>query len=284
MTRLVVSGKTIDEAIARGLTELQVPRDRVDVSVLEQPSKGFLGFGSREAKVELTVKMELTTDRIEEKVVIHNAQTAIDTITEARPGEFAGSVEVDVNAREDEDVPAGNALNREIPAAGELIVSEGEADVEPLSLDEALSAGENFLLDVTEAMGLAIALQLEETEEGFIFTIESEDELGMLIGRRGHTLDALQYLCNIVANRYSDAYLRIILDAENFRARRQETLEVLADRLAGKVYRTHRDVVLEPMSAHERKIIHSHLQSNNNVRTYSKGEEPRRCVVITYKH
>jgi spoIIIJ-associated protein len=104
-----------------------------------------------------------------------------------------------------------------------------------------------------------------------------------MIGRRGQTLDALQYLANIVANRYSDSYLRIVLDAENFRDRRKKTLEDLADRLAGRVLKTRKEIVLEPMPAAERKVIHAKLQSHGAVKTYSKGEEPNRRVVITPK-
>lgn len=105
----------------------------------------------------------------------------------------------------------------------------------------------------------------------------------MLIGRRGGTLDALQYLVNIVANRYSDSHLRIVLDAEDFRERRRKTLEELSDRLAGRVIRTRKEVVLEPMTPHERKVIHSQLQNHPKVRTFSKGDEPNRRVVIALK-
>jgi spoIIIJ-associated protein len=112
----------------------------------------------------------------------------------------------------------------------------------------------------------------------------SGSELGLLIGRRGQTLDALQYLVNIIANRHSDSFLRIILDAENFRERRRKTLEQLAMRLASKVIRSGKEMVLEPMSPQERKIIHSRLQDHPEVKTFSKGEEPNRRVVIALKN
>ncbi len=108
-------------------------------------------------------------------------------------------------------------------------------------------------------------------------------ELGILIGRRGQTLDALQYLINIVANRYSDKHVRILLDAENFRERRKKTLEELSVKLASRVIRTKKEVTLEPMSAQERKIIHAQLQNHPQVKTYSKGEEPNRRIVIAAK-
>lgn len=202
MKKIVVKGKTIEEAIRAGLHQLNTTEDRVLVQVLEQPSKGLFGLiGSREAKVEL----ELKPDALEETAV--------------------------------------------------------------------------FLHDIFTAMELDITLEQQESKEGTIFHIQGSD-LGILIGRRGQTLDALQYLANIVANRFSESHVRIILDAENFRERRRKTLEDLALRLASKVERTKKEVMLEPMSAQERKMIHARLQTHPTVKTYSKGDEPNRRIVI----
>jgi len=205
MTKIIASGKTIEEAEKNGLAQLNVEKNRVKVVVLEQPTKGFLGFGSKDAKVEL----ELLPDSKEE--------------------------------------------------------------------------AERFIVDVAEAMGLHIKTEWLENKDGMQLSISCEVDLGLLIGRRGQTLDALQYLTSIVANRYSDEHIRIVLDAENFRERRRNTLEELADRLAAKVIRTRKEVVLEPMSPHERKIIHSKLQGSTKVRTYSKGDEPNRRIVIALR-
>ncbi|GLX71551.1 RNA-binding cell elongation regulator Jag/EloR [Paenibacillus glycanilyticus] len=208
MKKIVASGKTVDDAVRSGLTQLNVTKDRVKVLVTEQPSKGLFGFGLigvREAKVEL-----------------------------------------------------------------ELIP------------DPTIEA-EQFLRDVAEAMGLTIAIERKTTKEATYLSVSGGGDIGMLIGRRGQTLDALQYLVNIVANRYSDSHLRIVLDAEDFRERRRKTLEELSERLAGRVIRTKKEVVLEPMSSHERKVIHSQLQNHPRVKTYSKGDEPNRRVVIALK-
>lgn len=206
MTKILASGKTIDDAVKNGLAQLQVAEDRVKVVVIEQPSKGFLGLiGSKDAKVEL----ELIPDAKEE--------------------------------------------------------------------------AEKFISDVAKAMGLQVRLSWQESKEGLLLSIACDGDLGMIIGRRGQTLDALQYLVTIVANRYSDNHIRIVLDAENFRERRRKTLEELSDRLAGRVIRTRTEVVLEPMAPHERKIIHSQLQGHPKVRTFSKGDEPNRRVVIALK-
>ncbi|MCM3627623.1 protein jag [Paenibacillus glycanilyticus] len=206
MKKIVASGKTIDDAVRSGLTQLNVTMDRVKVLVTEQPSKGLFGLiGVKEAKVEL-----------------------------------------------------------------ELIP------------DPTIEA-EQFLRDVAEAMGLTIAIERKQTKEATYLSVSGGGDIGMLIGRRGQTLDALQYLVNIVANRYSDSHLRIVLDAEDFRERRRKTLEELSERLAGRVIRTKKEVVLEPMSSHERKVIHSQLQNHPRVKTYSKGDEPNRRVVIALK-
>lgn len=206
MTKILASGKTIEDAVRNGLAQLQVTEDRVKVVVVEQPAKGFLGLiGAKDAKVEL----ELIPDPKEE--------------------------------------------------------------------------AERFIREVAHAMGLDVQLTWSDTKEGSLLAVSCSGDLGMLIGRRGQTLDALQYLATIVANRYSDNHIRIVLDAENFRERRRKTLEELSERLAGRVIRTRKEVVLEPMVPHERKIIHSQLQSHSKVRTFSQGDEPNRRVVIALK-
>lgn len=205
MKKLQVSGKTVEEAVRNGLSQLGVGEDRVKVTVLEQSSKGLFGLiGTKEARVEL----ELLPDGVEEA--------------------FA------------------------------------------------------FLRDVAAAMGLDVSVEREEDDEVVKINVKGSD-LGLLIGRRGQTLDALQYLVNIVANRHSDHHLRIVLDAEQFRERRRNTLEALADRMALRVIKTRKDIVLEPMTSQERKIIHTRLQGHDEVNTYSQGDEPNRRIVIALK-
>jgi spoIIIJ-associated protein len=202
MKKIVVSGKSVEEAVKLGLAELNTTEDRVKVFVLQHGSKGFFGLiGTKEAKIEL----ELIPDALEQTIL--------------------------------------------------------------------------FLNEIFLAMNLLVTVEKQITEEAITFNLIGTD-LGILIGRRGQTLDSLQYLVNIVANRFSKTHLRIILDAENFRERRKKTLEELANRLAGRVIRFKKEVVLEPMSPQERKIIHFQLQDHAIVKTFSKGEEPNRRVVI----
>lgn len=206
MNKITVTGKTVEEAIETGLKQLNVPRERVEVQILEHPSKGLFGLlGAKEAKVELEVK--------------------------------------------------------------------------PDAVEEAI----RFIEEIASAMKLDLQVDRLDTDEHVMLKLSSKDDIGILIGRRGQTLDALQYLVNIAAHRVADSHIRIILDAENFRERRQKTLEDLASRLADKAIRSKREVMLEPMPSHERKIIHTFLQDHPHVRSYSKGEEPNRRIVIGHK-
>ncbi|MDR0267902.1 RNA-binding cell elongation regulator Jag/EloR [Paenibacillus sp.] len=234
MSKVVASGKTVEEAVRHGLAQLGVSKDRVSVNIVSQPSKGFLGLiGVKEAKVELTLLPEPTPVQVE------TASTL--------------------------------PLDPVLPEA-----EETQSDIDPY--EEAVQ----FIKDVGKSMGLDVTVDVQRAKDITTLHILGPD-LGLIIGRRGQTLDALQYLANIVANRYSDSFIRIVLDAENFRERRKKTLEDLADRLASRVIRSRKEVVLEPMSSQERKVIHSRLQDHPQVKTYSKGEEPNRRIVITLK-
>ncbi|SES22771.1 RNA-binding cell elongation regulator Jag/EloR [Salipaludibacillus aurantiacus] len=153
-----------------------------------------------------------------------------------------------------------------------------EVKVKPDPIKEALL----FLRDTIDKMGVSASVETEERDEGMFLNITGS-EIGVLIGKRGQTLDSLQYLVNLVANRQSENYVRIYLDAEGYRARRKEALVTLAERLSDKALRTGREVRLEPMSAHERKIIHTALQDVKGVSTFSDGQEPHRRIVVVPK-
>lgn len=162
------------------------------------------------------------------------------------------------------------------------LIGSREAEVEVVRLSDPLQDAVAFLTQVAEKMGVTVDISPEE-KEGYTLLNLRGSQLGMLIGRRGQTLDALQYLTNIVANKEHVGYTRFVIDAENYRQRRKETLEKLADRLVDKVKRQKREVRLEPISPLERKIIHTRVQMYDGIETYSEGEEPHRRVVITLK-
>jgi spoIIIJ-associated protein len=199
------TGKTVQEAVALALEELNLDEDRVDIEVLDEGGKGIFGLiGSKTARVRVSVK-----------------EIAADTAV-------------------------------------------------------------RFLQDVLDKMGLKAEIEVEENGDSLLIRIKGKD-CGIIIGRRGETLDAIQYLTSLVVNRTSERYTRVTIDIENYRSKREETLEKLANRLADRVVRYRRNVTLEPMNPYERRIIHSCLQNNNFVETYSVGDEPNRKVVITLK-
>ena len=199
------SGKSVEEALRLALIDLDATREQVEVDVLDEGSKGFLGLGAKEAKIRVTKKND----------VIEIAKVFLNNVLK------------------------------------EMNIS---AEIEAVLLDEVMNV--NMI----------------------------GEDMAILIGKRGQTLDSLQYLLSLVVNKNRDEYLRVVLDTENYRAKRKETLESLAEKLAMKVKKSRKNVILEPMNPYERRIIHSALQNNPNVSTKSEGDEPYRKVVIYYDY
>lgn len=205
MNKVTSTGQTVEEAVESALKELETSREHVDIRVIDEGKKGFLGiFGAKPAVVE-----------------VHKV---FNPVVEA----------------------------------------------------------EKFLKNVIEQMGVNASIEKKQQDNQVTFNL-SGDKVAILIGKRGQTLNSLQYLTHLVANRYSDVYYSVIVDAQNYRKKRKETLHNLAKRLADKAVRTKREVVLEPMPSYERKIIHASLYHHDRVKTYSKGSEPNRYIVISPK-
>lgn len=254
MKTLRMTGKTVDEAIEKALSELGRTLDEVQVTILEAPSKGFLGFGAKPAVIEVT------------------AEEAAPAEPEAPQKES----EPEITAPEKEPAAeAAEVQEEEIPVRAERMKATPEEEA------EAAERGKAFLLGVLEKMNLSVMIEKMRASERVVLHIRGKD-LGILIGKHGQTLDALQYLTNLAANKGSGSHVSIMVDVENYRSRREETLKNLARRLAGRVKRSRTKVVLEPMNGYERKIIHMALQDNPMVRTESEGEDPYRHVVIYY--
>ncbi len=207
MKTVEITGKTIDEAVEKGLEELGIGRDNAEIEVLCEPSNGLFGFiGTRSAKVKIGIKRE--------------------------PGELA----------------------------------------------------RHFIEQMVEKMGLEnVQVKNEKENDNIIFIDIVGENLGVLIGKRGQTLNSIQYLTNLVVNKNFKKFSRVIVDVEGYRQRREGTLKNLAENLAQKVIRGKRNIVLEPMIPQERRIIHTALQNHSSVATYSQGDEPYRKVVITLK-
>lgn len=238
---ITLSAKTLDDAITEALVQLGVTSDRLDYIVVEKGSEGFLGIGRKQAVIKARRKQE---------------EKPVKEYSHARK-------------------PAGE----EKPEVKSAPKKEAElAKVEPQTIETC----EKFIYDVMNAMGMEdVKVTSAVDEEGALSINMEGSNMGILIGKRGQTLDSLQYLTNRVANKMQDGYVRVKLDTEDYRRRRKETLENLAKNIASKVKRTRKTVSLEPMNPYERRIIHSALQSDPAVSTHSEGEEPYRRVVVT---
>ncbi len=206
----IFTGKTVEDAVTNALVQLETTSDNIEYEVLEKGSTGFLGMGSKPAKIQARIK---------------------------------------------------------------------EVEVSEVSIEDTCV---EFLSKVFEAMNLVVKINVTVLEEE-VYVDLIGDDMGVLIGKRGQTLDSLQYLLSLVINKNSENYLRVKLDTENYRERRKETLENLAKNIAFKVKRTKKSVSLEPMNPYERRIIHSALQNDRYVTTKSEGEEPFRHVVVVLK-
>ncbi len=243
------TGKTVDEAIQAAVAELGVAANDLEIEVLETPSKRLFGlFGETPAKIRAAVR-----------------EPEPPVVVEEEP------------ARVEEE-----PVKPEPPAIEPVLEpSPVEESAEPSNHEQPIKAAEDFLQEVFAAMKLEVEIEVTHAEDTCLLDLRGKG-LGVLIGRRGQALDALQYLLNLAVNRkHTDDRIYFILDVEDYRSRREEALIKLAKGVAERAIKTRREVRLEPMNRHERKIIHTVLQENPRVETHSTGEEPYRCVIVT---
>ena len=266
---ITVSAKTLDDAITEALVQLGVTSDRLDYIVVEKGSEGFLGIGRKQAVIKARRKRE--EKPVEETVEESKVETPVkeevkpEKKTEKKPAKEHSHTKKNVREEKPE------------------VKSEPKKEVELAKVEpQTIETCEKFVYDVMNAMGMDdVKVTSVVDEEGALSINMEGSNMGILIGKRGQTLDSLQYLTNRVANKMQDGYVRVKLDTEDYRRRRKETLENLAKNIASKVKRTRKTVSLEPMNPYERRIIHSALQSDPAVSTHSEGEEPYRRVVVT---
>lgn len=269
-------GVDVEEAVKLALIDLKVPREEVTVTVLEQPSKGFFGIGSKLAKVRVEkIKVEeKKPEKSEEPLKEVKKEKSQNKENKEHRNNKKNKKERKEHRKENKLEEQGSDLT-ESSLNIEVVNKEELQDVDS---HEAL----DFLKDVTEKMGLSMNLKAK-TGDAIVYIEMDGKDSGTIIGKRGQTLDAIQYLTSLVINKNSEKYIKVVVDAENYRAKRQKTLEQLANRLAAKVIRTKKYVRLEPMNPYERKVIHATLQQNPDITTRSEGEEPYRRVVIELK-
>lgn len=257
MEYIEVTGKSVDEAITNACLKLETSSDKIEYEVIDKGSNGLFGiFNSKPAKIKARVKSGVDSVDEEFKEFEKNEKKVINE-----------TIEVKKEASKKEAVKAEKAVKAEPKAV--------------LSNEEIESRINNFLNDMFEAMEISVEVKITfDTEDECVNVELLGDNMGLLIGKRGQTLDSIQYLTSLVVNKGKEKYVRIKVDTENYRQRRKDTLESLAKNIAYKVKRSRRSVALEPMNPYERRIIHSALQNDKFVSTKSEGEEPFRHVVV----
>ncbi len=251
-----ITGKSVEDAFMNAIVELETTSDNIGYDVIDKGSNGILGFGSRPAKIKAWVKSEVEAE--EEKAA------EVKSTEAAAPA--ASSDKADVTSDNSDEVLS--------EPHKKMVVT---CDVDKVIRD--------FLDNMFKAMDMDVNIDIKINEEEGCVNVElGGDEMGLLIGKRGQTLDSIQYLVSLVVNKENEKYMRVKVDTEDYRKRRKETLESLAKNIAYKVKRSKRPVSLEPMNPYERRIIHSALQNDKFVATRSEGEEPFRHVIVYLKN
>ena len=270
-----MTGKTEEEAIRKALAELGLERDDVSVEILERAKSGFFGIGASPAKVRVSYGLEEEAAPAPAAPVkaekVEKVEKRAEEPRKAAPKQGKRkSEEKRTEKREEKPAPKAEAVEAAAP-----VVDLGEQ-----CTDDKAKEITAFLTGLLQHMNSAAAVKVYMDEEGRYKVILEGEKLGALIGRRGETLDAIQQLTNYSVNRGNDKRVRVHIDAENYRLKREQSLEHLAQKVAAKVLKYRRNVTLEPMNAYERHVIHTALQDVEGVTTYSMGTEPNRRVIV----
>ncbi|MBR2860743.1 MAG: protein jag [Clostridia bacterium] len=249
---LEIEGESVDQALYLGLEQMKLSIDEIEMEVLEYGKKGFMGIGNKPAKVRLTEREEAVVPEF--------------ILNKDKPKEKPRREKRDRREKREKSEETFVATGEYFPEGTEFVENEVT----------------EFLKGLMEHVGVNGTVKAANTDNGLLVNLEGDD-MGVLIGRRGETLDAVQYLASLVYNKDKNDYHRVTVDTENYRKKRENTLIRLAKKKAAQVSRTGKKVVLEPMSPFERRIIHFALQNDKFVTTYSEGEEPNRHLVIDKK-
>lgn len=296
-----ITAKTVDEAITKACLELETSSDNLEIQVVREGTSGFFGIGSKPAIIKVRKKVE------EEEFDILKELKKEETKKERKAPVYKEpkkEVKKEIKKEAPKEQPKKEVkkeapkpikkenkpvVKEEVPVKAEKKPEMKREERKPVvRTEEQIKAmeqdGRKFLEGVFKAMELPVEINMNYDKENDCLEIDfSGEDMGILIGKRGQTLDSLQYLTSLVVNKEQQDYVRVKLDTENYRSRRKDTLENLARNIAYKVKKTRKPVVLEPMNPYERRIIHSALQGNKFVETYSEGNEPYRHVVVVYK-
>ncbi len=267
MNYVIKTGKSVDEAVREALSELNISRENAEIEVLDEGQKGFLGLiGSKDATVKVWQKEDETKSILNE---IFNEEIESEKSQDA----VQNDVELEIENNE-------VSSNDEKEVQEVIDVEESLKSIEEEN-EEILATAREFISKILETLELENIVEMELDDNTLNINVNGdENRLGILIGKRGVTLDSIQYILNLLVNKKSSRYIRVNLDSSGYREKRKETLINLANKMANKVTKTGRSVKLEPMNSYERKIIHTALQDYEGVLTHSEGKDPFRKVVI----
>lgn len=281
MNHVEATGKTIEDAVRSGLVQLGLTRDEVTVEVLAEPKSGFLGIGSKPAVVRVTAKEEAEHVLQRQQEDVRKAEEAEKQTAATETKAVAEPQSASESAADPAEPETASPADDGEDSVTDSPAEESADSVEDFTAEEAAAKAREFLQEVLKNMGMQVMIEKMIKPDKIILHLHGKN-LGILIGKHGQTLDALQYLTNLTTNQGKETRHFIMLDVENYRHRREETLKQLALRLSGRVKKKGDKVVLEPMNGYERKIIHVALQDAEHVRTESEGQDPYRHVVIYY--
>ncbi|WP_146553806.1 RNA-binding cell elongation regulator Jag/EloR [Rummeliibacillus sp. SL167] len=269
MKQITQIGATVEEAVLLALHELNLTRKQVDVEIIQEAKKGFLGFGARKAQVRVTEKqVEKPSTEQEFKKEPEEALGSASILQEEQSQSIV-----------DTKISAISTLD-ESPPIDKIENVEEQEEFEKIDYTEAIKQAKTYITNIAFQLGVQdLEIEVEQKGKNINFQLSSE-KAALLIGKRGQTLNALQQLTQLVVHQYIKRFVLVQLDVGNYRKKRQQSLELLANRMADKAVHTGRKVELEPMPANERKIIHHVLADRVDVETYSKGEDLKRHLVI----
>ncbi len=280
MEYVEISAKTLDDAITKACIQLGISSDNLEYKVISEGSSGFLGIGSKPAIIKArrmvpTVEEEFFAELKNEE--IKKAEPVKKETAAVKPAKVEKKPEIKAEPKQEK-----TAVKKEEPekkSEERVVTPKTEEEIQVM-----MKTAKEFLDGVFKSMNLEVTMEMKYDQEDGCLDIDfAGPEMGILIGKRGQTLDSLQYLTSLVVNKEQNEYIRVKLDTENYRKRRKDTLENLAKNIAFKVKKTRKPVALEPMNPYERRIIHSALQNHKFVKTVSEGEEPFRHVVVMLK-
>lgn len=306
MKSTIKSAKTVDEAIELGLKDLGLSRNEIEYEVLEDAKSGFLGiFGSKDAIVKISQKEEFKIDinDIYGKKALHEEQLNKEKeLAKKKAEEKAQSIEkfeaenkAEVKKLLEEEKQAEVELEKKAQVEAQALEAEKQEVEDDLNQDEksdafdknqALNLIKEKLESILKLMHIEAKVEADIDEKSFNYNLVdiSEEDTGIIIGRKGETLDSLQYILSLIANKNSSEFMRVSLNVANYKNRRKEAIENNARKLAFKVIKTKRSIALEPMNSYERRIVHYALQKYKEVETVSQGSFPNRKVIIKYKN